>query len=613
MTGSARQRLIENLKEAHFAITEVGGGLLSWKAVKGIGSLLKTLPARLERSGLSVQQFVGIYPLAIDPDREPGLKSALESLQAQIGSDAKNPRRAPASAFGRARGLHSARIMLLADGDPTSTEDVSASTPPGRGALVLGLVFDGLLDDVLESLFDEGEQLSSALRHCRGFPLGAGDAEVSAFLKRGRLTGGYFFSDLSAHSQSEIARAAEIREAFVEFQREHPGGPTREQLKRFWDEALGEAPAPLSAFEKRIDDEERWIRRAAEQIQCGQARERRRLQQRDPGAARPRAVHAKHHGCLEAELIVRSDLPARFRHGVFAQERFRALIRLSNSRPSAQNDRDFDARGMAIKLLDVPGPRLFPQLPQGVRALDATQNQDFILLSHPTFFAKDVRDFTIMQSALESKKPLPILAYFARRPKSLGILVRTMLRRIEHPLDISYHSVTPYALGEQLAVKYSVEPMLVGEKSYARGKTNHQDPNYLRAVLQESVSTARDVTIRLKFFLHVRDDPKLPIEDAGANWSELGAKAIHAATLVIYSQDCSSPEKLELCERMAFNPWNGLAQHKPLGSLNRARLRIYQASAKARGVTRDRAEKQRTKPGGKEPTASRDQSVEAEE
>ena len=33
------------------------------------------------------------------------------------------------------------------------------------------------------------------------------------------------------------------------------------------------------------------------------------------------------------------------------------------------------------------------------------------------------------------------------------------------------------------------------------------------------------------------------------------------------------------CERMSFNPWNALPDHRPLGDFNRARREIYRAMA----------------------------------
>ena len=36
------------------------------------------------------------------------------------------------------------------------------------------------------------------------------------------------------------------------------------------------------------------------------------------------------------------------------------------------------------------------------------------------------------------------------------------------------------------------------------------------------------------------------------------------------------------CEQISFNPWHTLAEHRPLGSLNRARREIYDAMAQLR-------------------------------
>jgi hypothetical protein len=36
------------------------------------------------------------------------------------------------------------------------------------------------------------------------------------------------------------------------------------------------------------------------------------------------------------------------------------------------------------------------------------------------------------------------------------------------------------------------------------------------------------------------------------------------------------------CEEMTFNPWHAAAEHRPLGSFNRARREIYRAMAEFR-------------------------------
>ena len=81
-------------------------------------------------------------------------------------------------------------------------------------------------------------------------------------------------------------------------------------------------------------------------------------------AQRPalRDAHPKAHGCVRAEFQVEKDLPPQLAQGVFAPGRkYPALIRFSNGdadpmRPDAKPD----ARGMAIKLLTVPGYKILP-------------------------------------------------------------------------------------------------------------------------------------------------------------------------------------------------------------------------------------------------------------
>jgi hypothetical protein len=48
------------------------------------------------------------------------------------------------------------------------------------------------------------------------------------------------------------------------------------------------------------------------------------------------------------------------------------------------------------------------------------------------------------------------------------------------------------------------------------------------------------------------------------------------AKIIIPAQDLSSPERARFCENLSFNPWHCLAEHKPLGVVNRVRKMIYQ-------------------------------------
>ena len=75
-----------------------------------------------------------------------------------------------------------------------------------------------------------------------------------------------------------------------------------------------------------------------------------------------RDAHAKAHGCVKAQVTVLQNLVPELRHGVLAEpgKTWQAWMRLSNGNAYPQFDSARDARGMAIKLLDVPKHILLP-------------------------------------------------------------------------------------------------------------------------------------------------------------------------------------------------------------------------------------------------------------
>src|SRR5262249_39093505 len=114
------------------------------------------------------------------------------------------------------------------------------------------------------------------------------------------------------------------------------------------------------------------------------------------GSSTNRDAHPKHHGLVKARFEVvkfdtlSADALDRRRalaHGIFSEPRsYTAYIRFSNGNPLRFTpDAEPDLRGMAIKLFDVPGPKLAGE----------TGTQDFILASDPRFFVKNLREYPI--------------------------------------------------------------------------------------------------------------------------------------------------------------------------------------------------------------------------
>jgi hypothetical protein len=238
-------------------------------------------------------------------------------------------------------------------------------------------------------------------------------------------------------------------------------------------------------------------------------------------------------------------------------------------------------------------------LPDGPEGITAGLTQDFVLVSHPTFFMKDARDYAIFRSIVDSRVAsklqelrMPTLklllkagVFSARRPREVAIFLRTLLRRIHHPLRIEYHSALASLHGDGLAVKYSVRPIDEhGNPLKDDLRAKRSDANYLREALKRSLDPARGTgPLYLEFSAHVpRGGQSLSVEDPRRHWSERMAPRVRLARIVIEPQDFTTTERMQLAEALVFTPWHALGAHKPLGSLNRARLMAYAASADAR-------------------------------
>ena len=76
---------------------------------------------------------------------------------------------------------------------------------------------------------------------------------------------------------------------------------------------------------------------------------------------------------------------------------------------------------------------------------------------------------------------------------------------------------------------------------------------------------------------------EVPGEDVPEDeWDESVSPFRKVASIDIPPQSFESPERMEFCENLAFNPWQSLAEHRPLGGLNRARKDLYRELAEFR-------------------------------
>ena len=269
---------------------------------------------------------------------------------------------------------------------------------------------------------------------------------------------------------------------------------------------------------------------------------------------------ARASGCVDAEFIIRDDLPDHLRVGVFAEAKtYPAFIRFANA--TSKSDRQKDTRGMSIKLQGVPGANL----------TEGSSEQDFVLNSHPVMVAPDTREFLDLLRAIEAGRVRTAL-YFASHPRLLRIARASRGRPTCH-LDIPFWSTTPYAFGDARAVKYIARPCSSRTSEMPAKLTDH----YLRDAMQAHL---REAEACFDFLVQFHTNAEqTPIEDASIEWREEDSPYVAVARIRIPPQAAADDDR---CERATFNPWHSVPEHRPLGNMNRARKAIYRALAEFR-------------------------------
>ena len=288
-----------------------------------------------------------------------------------------------------------------------------------------------------------------------------------------------------------------------------------------------------------------------------------------------RDAHAKAHGCVRAQVTVLSDLDSSLRHGVFSEpgKTWQAWVRLSNGNAYPQFDRARDARGMALKLLDVPGEKLLSSPAH-------TSEQDFVMFNHPAFFVRDVAEYKSNFAAqAEGKKALAFFPDWDPRNweiRHLIIALKTLAPAPQSPVATTYNSIAPFKLGPH-NIKYRVIPTPESCPDYALPTPNKDLPNFLRSALYQQLSLDRTPAC---FALQVqRQNPAyyMPIEDPSVEWDESITPFETVAKIELPAQDFDSREQNLFCDNLSFNPWHSLPEHRPIGGINRLRKAVYEA------------------------------------
>lgn len=303
-----------------------------------------------------------------------------------------------------------------------------------------------------------------------------------------------------------------------------------------------------------------------------------------------RSVHAKGHGLARGTLTIAGDLPPELAQGIGAQPgTYDAVLRFSTNAGDVLDDAISLPRGVALKVMGLSGERL-----PGA----AGDTQDFVMVNGPAFAAPNPKAFLGNLKLLSrttdvgegAKKVLSSVLRAAEATLEMFGGESSLLNTLGgakpvHPLGQTYYSQTAFRYGDYIA-KFSLRP--TGEIATWAAETIDASsrPDAIREAMNELLGEQGGTwELQVQF---CTDLDNMPVEDPTVVWDEEASPFRTIATLTVEPQPAwayGASEKTE--DALSFSPWHGLAAHRPLGGVNRARKDTYEFSADYRGTFND--------------------------
>jgi hypothetical protein len=278
----------------------------------------------------------------------------------------------------------------------------------------------------------------------------------------------------------------------------------------------------------------------------------------------PRPVFRKVHGVARGTLRINTDLPDRFRHGLFARREFAAWIRFSSDTASNTPDDANSTLGIAIKLFGVGCDSLDSDDPDAGTA-------DLLMQNHDRFFVDTGKDFCAFSHAAVFGD---FDAYLASHPETKRVLDE-MAKPEASVLTATFWSVLPYACGPEAIVKYRLQPA-----TPTKDAAPPAGPNRLKAELERRLLDAE-----AEFELAVQpfsSEGETPLDAATRRWP---TPFQPIAKLTIDRQDITTGGQAAYGDNLSMHPWRTPAANRPLGSIAEARRIAYRSAAYLRRTT----------------------------
>lgn len=286
-----------------------------------------------------------------------------------------------------------------------------------------------------------------------------------------------------------------------------------------------------------------------------------------------RTLHRKQLVAAQGTLEVLDGLPEFARQGLFARPHdFEVWVRLSNGGADRAPDRKPDVRGFSMRVFGVHGASALGN--------GAARSQDFTLINHESFAFQNGSDFAeFVVAAMQGGGNL--LRYVVKRygviggPVKLANLARVAARRFDGFATETFHSAVPMANGP-----YAVRVRLVPGANNGGAHAGASE-DWARDFAQRLAKHPLHWDLQLQYYASAESTP---IEDASVSWP---TPYTTVARLMLPRQDLQSAAAQALAEQVeatVIDPWQALAEHRPLGEVQRVRKVVYFHSQKGRGA-----------------------------
>ena len=265
------------------------------------------------------------------------------------------------------------------------------------------------------------------------------------------------------------------------------------------------------------------------------------------------------------------------------------------------NVRDYLRLTRILMLGRGPGPFFIPLILKEEKLLEVQPNKSLKLNPLKGLESNEVKN------AWGFYKTNPVFKYLnlgdlIRTKDSFAAILKIKNQPVRNPLHVEYFSASPFRYGPNRVMRFSVVPAVKTEQAaFTDDEKRNIDLDYLAQALKDAMTQKEGEKekrpLEFSFMIQVIEISQLNrpevaggkmIENAAIAWTEekypaVKFTSVKVATITIPAVD----EKENLgfvnaCKNLQFTPWHTLAEHKPLGGINRLRKPVYCESGEFR-------------------------------